>query len=588
MKIKTKLRLGFGFLFLMVVLFGAFSAFYLREISNRSKVILKDNYESLRYTSEMRTILDNHKLPLSAEAVAMFDEELKKQEKNVTEVGERESTFRMRSDFSALTETGASREDLENYQRQLKGHLAAVEKLNMEAIVRKNDHAQAAVSKAIIYMSLIGSFIILVLFSFSVNFPGFIANPLLELTERIREISRKNYQTRMESPGNDEFAPLAAAFNQMASKLNDWENSNLSKIMSEKLRIETIIEQMQDGIVGLNEQGHVLFINPVAEDLLNLSEEKIIGAEVGLLSQKNDLLKNLTEGKKSDKPIKIYANGKESYFQLESREIIIPNYSPSHQDEALVKSAQSAGKVFILRNVTKFTELDEAKTNFIATISHELKTPISSIKMSVKLIEDERVGALNDEQLDLINHIKEDSDRLLKITSELLDLSQVETGNIQLNFIPAQPAEIVDYAINAVKFQADQKNVSIEVHSQENPAKVHIDVEKTTWVLINFLSNALRYSSEKGKVVISIRFEGNDVQFSVQDFGKGIEEQYQARLFERYFQVPTDGKNKSGTGLGLAISKDFIEAQRGDIFVKSELGVGSTFGFRLPVYKEQV
>ncbi|HEY1060184.1 MAG TPA: ATP-binding protein [Daejeonella sp.] len=583
MKIKSKLRLGFGFLFLMVLLFGGFSGFYLKQISEHSKVILKDNYESLRFTREMRTVLDNQELPLSKDAISSFDEQLKKQEANITEPGEAGITRNIRKDFETLKSADLSIEQMVKYQRSLRNHLRNVEKLNMEAIVRKNDQAQRSVKKASIYMSLIGSFIIIILFSFSVNFPGFIANPLLELTEGIKEISRKNYRTRMDFSANDEFAPLAIAFNQMATKLNDWENSNLSKVMSEKQRIETIIEQMQDGIIGLNEKGNLIFINPAAEQLLNLNEEKTIGLNVAEISKKNDLLKTLTENKQSDKPIKIYANGKESYFQLEVREITIPVY-PHNEEQTLLKSGRSAGEVYILRNITKFTELDEAKTNFIATISHELKTPISAIKMSIKLIEDERVGKLNTEQLDLLNHIKDDSDRLLKITSELLDLAQVETGNIQLNFIPTEPDEIVNYAINAVKFQADQKQVSIEIHSRPNLSKVNVDVEKTTWVLINLLSNALRYSPEKGKVVIQVENTGQYIEFSVQDFGKGIEEQYQARLFDRYFKVPTDGKNKSGTGLGLAISKDFIEAQKGEIFVESELGAGSRFVFRLPVY----
>ena len=581
MKIKTKLRLGFGFLFIMVLFFGAFSGFYLKEISENSKVILKDNYETLRFIREMRTVLDDQDLPLSADAISRFNELLKMQEANITEAGEKQITQNVRSDFNALI-SEKQPEELEYSERSLRHHLAGVEKLNMDAIVRKNDQAQASVKKATIYMSLIGSFIFLILFSFSVNFPGFIANPLLELTEGIKEIGRKNYHARMDFPVNDEFAPLAAAFNQMATKLNEWENSNLSKVMSEKLRIETIIEQMQDGIIGLNEKNEVIFINPAAENLLNLNEEKIIGINVLEVSKKNDLLKRLTEHKHNDKPLKIFANGRESYFQLESRKITIPVFS-HNEDESMMKSGQSAGEVYILRNITQFRELDEAKTNFIATISHELKTPISSIKMSIKLIQDKRVGELNKEQQNLIDHIKDDSDRLLKITSELLDLAQVETGNIQLNFIPTEPDEIVNYAINAVKFQADQKQVRIESHSALNLPKVYVDVEKTTWVLINFLSNALRYSHEKGKIIVQVKSEGDEVIFFVQDFGKGIEERYQARLFDRYFQVPTDGKNKSGTGLGLAISKDFIEAQKGEIFVESELGAGSRFGFRLPV-----
>src|SRR5690606_28644923 len=150
-----------------------------------------------------------------------------------------------------------------------------------------------------------------------------------------------------------------------------WEDSNLAKIKSEKLRIETIIEQMQDAIIGLNEKSEVLFINKVAEQLMNLNEQNIIGQNALELSKKNDLLKNILNEAVDSKPLKIYADSKESYFQLESREIIVPNLD-ERADGDLVTSGKSAGKVYILKNITHFKELDEAKTNFIGIVSHEL------------------------------------------------------------------------------------------------------------------------------------------------------------------------------------------------------------------------
>jgi NtrC-family two-component system sensor histidine kinase KinB len=203
--------------------------------------------------------------------------------------------------------------------------------------------------------------------------------------------------------------------------------------------------------------------------------------------------------------------------------------------------------------------------------------------MSLKLLNDERVGSLNTEQGQLVSHIKDDNDRLLKITSELLELSQVETGNIQLNFVPVNPMQIVDYAVTSIQFQAQQKQVQLAVLKDDNLPDVQADIEKTAWVLVNFLSNALRYSAEKSKIIIQVTQHKDLVEFSVKDFGKGIDETYQKRLFDRYFQVPTDGQNKSGSGLGLAISKDFINAQGGTIGVQSEIGAGSRFYFTLRV-----
>ncbi len=584
MKIKNKLRLGFGFLFVVVMFFGAVSIFYIHQISDSAKVILKNNYESLSFAREMRTVLDENKLPLNDVAKAQFNKQLDLQEANITEVGEKQATDELEKDFDVLKSPTATAAQQYRAQYDARAQLRKIEQVNMQAIVHKNERAQASVKEATLFLGFVGSFTFLVLFSFSVNFPGFIANPLRELIDGIREISHKNYNQHLNFNKNDEFAEVALAFNDMADRLNEWENTNLAKVMSEKQRIETIIEQMQDAIIGLNEKQEILFINTVAENILNINEQKIVGQPAEKFTATNDLFKSILASNGGFKSFKIALAGKESYFQLESREIVIPNLSPQSSDVLSVAS-RSAGKVYILRNITEFKERDEAKTNFIATISHELKTPISSIKMSLKLLSDERVGVSNPQQIELLEHIKDDSDRLLKITSELLDLSQVETGNIQLNFVVSDPVEIVDYALNSVKFNAEQKGINLQVIAHPNLSKVHADMEKTAWVLVNFLSNALRYSPEKSKVVIQVSEKNKQVIFSVKDFGKGIDEQYQKRLFERYFQVPTDGQNKSGSGLGLAISKDFIEAQQGKIWVESAIGEGSMFCFSLPAHK---
>ena len=578
MKIKTKLRLGFGFLFIIVLSFGLIALFFLNELSDKSKIILKDNYKSLKYVSAMRKVIDENTFPLTPKQAQVFEKNLKEEGTNLTENGEKLAFQRLENTYKGLSTKGVQTNSI----KELRSALQNIEAVNMKAIYVKNEMANAASARANLYISIAAVLSFLILFTFIVNFPGFVANPLAEFSSPIKQISRKNYKQRLHFKNHDEFTDLADAFNGMVVKLNEWENSNLSKIKSEKSRIEAIIAQMQDAIIGLNEKGEILFLNHLAAQLMNLDAEKVIGQNAAELMKKNELLKRIIKPETADKTLKIYADEKESYFLLEHREIIIPNYED--QDEQTLKSSiRSAGSVFVLKNITQFKELDEAKTNFIATVSHELKTPLSSIKMSLKLLNDERVGSMNEEQVQLLTHIKEDSDRLLKITSELLDLSQVETGNLKLTFAITKPEDIVQYAVDAVKFQAEQKSIRLEINCDKNLAQVNADIQKTAWVLVNFLSNALRYSSEKSKVVIDVLQQDKFIQFSVQDYGKGIDEKYQKRLFERYFQVPTDGQNKSGSGLGLAISKDFIEAESGKIWVISAIGEGSKFCFALPV-----
>jgi NtrC-family two-component system sensor histidine kinase KinB len=582
MKIKTKLRLGFGFLFLVILIFGGMSMYFMERISESAKVVLKDNYKSLKLSGKMRAILEDNSLPLTHAMRKEFSSQLILEEKNITEAGEGKAVEMLGKAYQKITDPSSSPAGVQSALRNARQLLRSIDDLNMSAIVRKNDAAQHGVEQAATYLIFAASMSFLILFSFVVNFPGFVANPLREFSAALKEISRKNYKQRLEFNGSDEFAELAAEFNTMTAQLNKWENSNLAKLQSEKLRIEAIIEQMQDAIIGLNEKDEVLFMNTVAAQLLNLNEKEILGANARELMKKNDLLNKILEINSGDKPMKIYADSKESYFQLERREITIPVFE-DQADVVIKTSRKAAGEVYILKNITKYKELDEAKTNFIATVSHELKTPISSIKMSLKLMDDDRVGSMNPEQKELVQHMKEDCGRLLKITSELLDLAQVETGNLQLNFVKSDPRKIAIYALDAVRFQAEQKEVELELVSRNDLPKVNVDTEKTAWVLVNFLSNALRYSPQKSRVVIQIVESGSNIEFSVRDYGKGIDEQYQKRLFDRYFQVPTDGNNKSGSGLGLAISKDFISAQGGKIWVESAIGEGSRFCFLLPV-----
>lgn len=582
MKVKNKLRLGFGFLFVVVLFFGTVSIFYINEISNSAKVILKDNYETLNFAREMRAVLDENNLPLNASAQTAFNQQLVREENNITEVGEAEAVKNLRASFTGLKNTSVPIAQQEDAARNARRSLRSIEILNMKAIVRKNDQARASVKKATLFLGLAGTFTFLVLFSFSVNFPGFISDPLNTLMEGIREISRKNYNQRIHFEKQDEFAEVGRAFNDMAVRLDEWENSNLSKIMSEKLRIETIIEQIQDAIIGIGANQEVLFINTTAKKILNLTEQKPAGKPLAEITKGNDLFKCIIDEGKTGKAFKIVVDGRNCHYRLEVQEIFVPNLE-RNATKPMVIAQKSAGKVYILQNITEFKELDEAKTNFIATISHELKTPISAMKLSLKLLVDKRVGVLNAEQEELVQHISEDAERLLKITHELLDLSQVETGNIQLNFVPAKPEQILDYAIKAIQFAADQKGVSIVQSVAPALPNIQADVEKTAWVMINFLSNALRYSSAKSKIMVQVIQQENMIEFSVQDFGKGIEDKYQERLFDRYFQVPTDGQNKTGSGLGLAISKEFILAQNGNIGVESAIGEGSRFYFRLPV-----
>ena len=557
-RLKTKLSLGLVFLFVVIVLFGVLGLYFINRLSDEGRLVLQNNHESLVYCNHMLQSLED--LPTDKNAMDVFKENLRKQQNNITEVGEREATDELTKNFNELLTDPA---DPSNYA-DIRRSLGKIEDLNEMAIVRKNATAQKTADGAKEVLTILFTILTLVSFTFIFNLPGIISDPISSLAEGIRAIAGKNYKKRIYLRQNDEFGELANAFNTMAEKLDEYENSNLAQIKFEKSRIETIINQMRDGIIGLDDKRNILFLNAVAEKLLGLKEKDIAGKYAPDTALTNDLMRTLLQEDVSKKDLKIYCDNKEGYFSKDVLDVT--------NNQAII------GQVIVLRNITPFHELNEAKTNFIATVSHELKTPLSSIKMSARLLTDLRVGALNSEQQELTRSITDDADRLLKITGELLNMSQVETGNIQLKLQPANPAMIVNQAIQAVSFQAQQRKISIHTELAENLPFIQADVEKTSWVLINLLTNAIKYSPEESGIEVAAFRKQDKVEFMVKDHGKGIDEKYLPRIFERYFKVPGT-HDRNGTGLGLSISKEFIEAQGGKIWVDSRLGEGSSFGF---------
>ena len=436
--------------------------------------------------------------------------------------------------------------------------------------------AMPALERALLWISVTGGICILTGLTLLYWLPRTISKPIKELKQGILEIANHNYEERLDMRNNQEFREVAESFNRMAERLAEYRASTLADILSAKKFIEAIVNSIDDPIIGLNMDREILFINEEALNVLNLKRGNVIRKSAEELSLKNDLLRRLirelvTPGDQKE-PLKIYADDKESYFKA--------SYIPIINTDAGKDEPSKLGDVILLKNITEFKELDSAKTTFISTISHELKTPIAAIMMSLQLLEDKRVGELNDEQEQLSKSIKENSERLLSITGELLNMTKVEAGKLQLMPKITKPIELIEYAIKANQVQADKFNIQIEVeYPEEKIGKLFVDSEKIAWVLTNLLSNAIRYSKENGRVVIGARQEGDMIDLYVQDFGKGIDPRYHKSIFDRYFRVP--GTKVQGSGLGLSISRDFVEAHGGTLTVESELGKGSRFVMRL-------
>lgn len=514
MKIKTKLTFGVGLLFCLIMLLSGVSIWYINDLRKDTGNILMANYNTLEYSRNMLLALDE--MNTDQRAVSTFETNLKKQLKNETEIGESDITFQISNLFSDL-KINTENDSLKIIIRK---DIAALMKLNMNAIVQKSHIANNTAENAIIWIIITGGLCFLIAFALLVKLPGNVANPILALTESIKEIANQNYRQRLNYESHNEYGDLARSFNIMAEKLEEYSNSRLEKILKEKKRVETLINNMHDPVIGLDEHKVILFINDEALKTTGLSRNEILNKPVQDIAVTNDLIRTLIvdlinpSAKKDEAPLKIFSDEKESFFEKEIIHIEI-NKTGENETELI-------GYVILLKNITIFKELDSAKTNFIATISHELKTPISSIKMSTQLLEHNETGILNNEQKQLIEGIKEDSTRLLQITGELLNMSQVETGNIQLNIQSTDPELIVRYAIDTTKLQAEQKKIKLQIDVETDIPDIIADAEKTAWVLINFLTNAIRYSMEDSEIVVSLQKDDKGALFSVKDFGLSL------------------------------------------------------------------
>ena len=573
MNLRYRLTLGIGVLFVLILLLGGLSVGYVRQLSAASGNILADNYNSVHYAEEMLRSLD--RLSQDSSSRATLIRSLSLQRQNITEVDESEATASLGRRIAALTDTVTP-----DRIRLVRSDLYRIMDVNMASIRMKSSEMEGRAADAgggLTVMAVLG---VVRAAAFLVQFPAVILRPIDKLKRGITEIANHNYEERLDFGGNREFREVAESFNDRACKLAEYRRSSLDSLMIEKKRIEGIVNSLHEPIVGLDSERNILFMNDEACTILNLKRGEVIGRKAAEVALNNDLMRRLirelySEPKEADgqkEPLKIYADNKESYFQMEN--------IPLHIVPVGGQRKQFIGNVIILNNVTRYKELDSAKTNFISTVSHEMKTPISSILMSLQLLGDNRLGSLNDEQKALITSIKDSSDRLLNITGELLNMTQVESGKLKLMPKIVKPIELIDYAVHATQVLAERFHCFVEVEYPEKISKIFVDNEKIAWVVTNLLSSAIHHSPENSRIIVGACQQDKVVNIYVQDFGRGIDPRYHKSIFERYFRVP--GTKVQGSGLGLAISKEFVEAHGGTITVDSQIGTGSRFTISLP------
>jgi len=406
-----------------------------------------------------------------------------------------------------------------------------------------------------------------------------LVRPIRRMMEATDALAEGDYEVRVPTAGTDELARLAQGFNTTANKLGIYHRINVEQIVAEKRKGDAVLRSIEDGVVVVDAEFRVANMNPQAGRILGVDPEAVLEKHVLEVVKDERLFDLMKQTATSGEPPEV-EDGKNilSVGEGESARHFMFSVTP-----VVSKGEDMLGVVLLLRDVTRLKELDRMKSEFIMTASHELKTPIQSLGMSIDLLREGAADTLDDKQRQLLDAAGEELARLKSLISDLLDLSKIEAGKVQMEFDRVPPHVLVEKAVGVFTAQAEEKHIELISDVPEHVPDVEADANKITWVLTNLVANALRYA--RHRVAISGRHAGRWIHLSVADDGDGIPLEYQSRIFEKFVQVESD-KSVGGTGLGLAICKEIVRAHKGTIWVDSTPGEGSTFTFTLPVAQD--
>ncbi len=410
-----------------------------------------------------------------------------------------------------------------------------------------------------------------------------ILQPIQAMTVAALEISAGNPDQVVPYVGRDELGQLAQAFNTMAHHLRDYRQSQSAQLLRAQQTIQATIDSFPDPVLVIDLDGAVEMANPAARRLMGVVPKQKGQAASGIWYPPEPLRQPLAE-----------ALGGQHDFLPEGfdRAILL---SSSGREQAMLPRiltirdpyGDTLGAAVVLQDVTRLRLMDEVKSNLVATASHELKTPLTSIRLAVHLLLEESVGPLTPKQMELLMDARENSERLLAVVNNLLDLARLEQGSRQLDVRPESPESLLHVAAEAVRPRAEDKGVEISIVANSDLPPVAVDAARLGHALRNLLDNALTYTDRGGRITLAASADSDAVTLSVADTGIGIPAEYVPHVFEKFFRVPGESRG-TGTGLGLAIVHEIVAAHGGTITCNSRPGVETNFRLRLPLSTESL
>ena len=602
-----RMKLMLGFLPLLAILIGlglwAIAMFY--GLGGNIDVILRENYRSVLAVERMKEALERMDSGLMFafsgraqqareqfdKSKEEFDRQLGVEQHNITVPGEQELVNELTAEYRSYLDLAADYFDLHNattaertdvYFRRLLPKFENLRKLEDRVLLLNQRNMEQMNEKALRYANtstrlMIAALLVAVVLAIASAriLTRLILEPIVAVTEGARAVSQGNVDQVVPATTKDELGELGQAFNAMARTIREYREAGTVRLLRAQKTAQATIDSFPDPVIVVDPEGGVERANPAAQRLL-----QAIPASSG------DALPWIAPAALKPELDSVLA-GQADYLPLSLEQAIF--LRDGNQDRYFLPrvlrirsdSGELLGAAVVLSDVTKFHLLDQLKSDMISTVSHELKTPLTSLQMVVHLLLEEAVGPLSAKQTELLLAARQDSDRLLGMINDLLDLTRIEQGRVALDQQPADAAELVRDALERHRSAAEDSGITLQCQLEAPLPLVLVDKERIEHVFDNLMTNALRHTDRGGTIILRAAAAEGTVQFSVEDTGEGIPAQFVPRVFDKFFRIPGT-KHHGGAGLGLAIVHEIIVSHGGQIGVQSTTDKGTTFTFSLP------
>jgi two-component system, NtrC family, sensor histidine kinase KinB len=579
---------------LLVVLMGALGvsiAARLAILERSVNRVLSRNYRSIQAANAMLAeVAGLRSGDLTRErARADFEHWLNIGRNNLTEPGEAAITDRIArqgTDFFAAPLRSPA---------PLEGSLANLIELNERAMFSADRHtiAVARVSRVEALAFLLAAVVVLVASSYALS-RTLVDRPLAGLIRTVRMIDSEQSLRAMARPRTTELADLADEFNAMIWRLQTDSLSRLAELDRERSKTAAIIESIEDGLIVLDPNRAIVHINEVASAILDVPQAGILGATLKSVGEHGSHAARLVaaldyRGVEDGAPIefKVFLRGRDHSYLV--RELPWTASGDAHEARADPKPPPALlGAVVLLQDVTLLRDREKAHSHLIATLSHELKTPLTSLRIAAELLEEMIGGELPQHPREILATVQEDVARLQNIAGDLLDASRSTAARIGVERRPIMLDELVSEIYRPLAMQAREKGIALALKCLEHPLPIWGDPIKLPWVITNLVGNALRYTPAGGSITIELSQHAPIVRVVVSDTGCGMDSKAMERIFEPYAQVRDHPGQAGSAGLGLYITKEIVEAHNGRIFVRSGIGSGTTFTVEIPLREQML